>query len=122
MCNYLHPNSKPIPLSGIGYKIVNSLGGPVFNSVLRPYPIGKWIKWNTDANSSMGFCFFLNYEVAVKCHKALKVYGKYYQQSRIVKIEYKQGLGKHAENNIILEKLFCIALCKSFKILPELDK
>lgn len=114
MCNSLDHNSKKIPEEGTGYKIFslkNNKLEPVFNQLLKPFPINKWIKWKK-RNSYEGFCFFLN-------KKDAKKYLDILPPDLILKIIYKKGLGKQKTYSLHLYKKVEIAICKEFKILPN---
>ena len=69
--------------------------------------------WNQDGD---GFTFFLNRKEAVKLKKLIKDYS-WGMNSVIRQIEFKRGICKQDEDNIIDNIIFKTALCKSFKIL-----
>lgn len=124
MCNYLHPNSKPIPENGFGYKVFekkyNGELVPLFN-VHQSYieNPSHWIKWRSEFNDpnkpvGCGFCFFRTSRGAMKLIEAGLRYG--FSKDVIKKIEYRKGLGSHVEHNIGHES-FKISLCKEFRII-----
>lgn len=131
MCNNLHPDSKKIPLSGIGWKIFYPydlypfVDYPSKKTVLialftrSSYELnhGETAIWNSSMEANSGFCFFLSKEEAEKALIALKEYNDvFFKDSVIVKITYEEGLGSHEENSIINGKSFHTAICKKFRL------
>lgn len=115
MCNSLHPDSKPIPKTGYGWKIVNiDPQGNICTAVFHvKYKSGKdgMIKW--DEGDDGGFCFFLLKKEAVRANMA-HTWSSHLEQ-KVVKIRYGNGLGKHNETSFVGSYSFKIALCKEFR-------
>lgn len=131
MCNYLHKKHELIPEEGLGWKVVaykNRRYHPVMTTVYQEfgYEKDKWITFKTHLGGGEGFCFFLSYEEACKY---VGVWSDYFpsETPRIVRIEYKSGLGKHVETGIASTPIthkpieFKIALCKQFKIIQRYE-
>ena len=123
MCNFLHINSRPIPKKGTGWKIFEIVEGehnalkPVFKkspSDTRTYPLGTLISWE-DASGVAGFCFFRS---SSEANRAFKIIAATWSKSKFVllPIHYEEGMGEHAESNMVYPQLFEIALCKKFRI------
>lgn len=129
MCNSLHHDSKPIPESGVGYKIMDKYYGemkPVFGGKSRYWQGDDgWIKWkpnfywdNTADQSNYGFCFFRTKKGAERLlADCRKIDRKNYTQCLVKKIEYRKGLGCHEEGGVITGKFFTTSICKEFRIL-----
>lgn len=125
MCNILHKNFKKIRQEGYRYKIFDIKDTPCFGHKQKYSKIyaDNWIVW--DCEYGDGFCFFTSKKEAIRLLKSLKFcggdceYGKHY----IKRIEYRQGLGKHFENNITNESVqnYVTAICKEFKILELIE-
>lgn len=132
MCNYLHGDSSEIPKTGTGWKIVRTDGTALFKSDRYTPDSDGWINWDDNNvlewnkvpnRGDMGFCFFLDRTAASLVLKYLKRdYPRGYENCVIRKISYKQGLGKHIEDNMISDQLYEIALCKRWKLLPTKSK
>lgn len=132
MCNKLHTNSERISASGKGWKIFrmdNSILYPLTTpSLLSQYSLTeKEIVWRSiegheKEEKDFGFCFFLDEETALEVMKGWqKIFNN--QTYVCLKINYKEGLGKHEENTILCTgESYLIALCKSFSLCNEEDK
>lgn len=135
MCNKLHTNSERISASGTGWKIFrirdNNILYPLTTTpslYARPYsPTKKEIVWRSiegheKEEKDFGFCFFLDEETALEVMKGWQKLVK--EETHVcLKINYKEGLGKHEENTILCNcKSYLIALCKSFSLCNEEDK
>jgi len=135
MCNSLHKDAVKIPAEGVGYKLVKiykkevGLKGKMCSIRRDIFEAKKWYKWKEalyseswcDKNElrkrakTHGFCFFLTKKEALKLKKAWTCLPEY--KTKVVKIQYRKGLGSHYEDNIVSDVLFKIALAKEFRIL-----
>ena len=122
MCNKLHENSVAIPENGYGWKlfIIDKDGNysPLTKSFKEyNYSEEKWINYTHDAKH-YGFCFFLTVPTKYIIDEWKHVYVR--EEVKVVcrKIQYKNGIGKHIENNFI-DKPVEIAICRSFRILED---
>ena len=125
MCNCLHKDSKPIPKVGVGYKLFHtyhdksikkgptSIVGLVLSDVYVKEYKKQNIKW-LGGNIDGGFCFFLTRNDAFK---AATQWGnrRYAGKTKVVKIHYSGGMGKHVDNGFTGLPL-PIALCKQFRL------
>jgi hypothetical protein len=134
MCNYLHENHEKIPEDGEGFKIFNPEDTPVFGSGYygRSYyeSDNDWIVWDSVDSRFIspvnhleyisGFCIFLTREAAEKCLRDLKSGAGYwvFDESYILPIKYKQGLGKHIEHAMVNGE-HEIAIVKQFRIIKD---
>ncbi len=119
MCNNLHSDSKPIPKSGYGWKIIilstgtNQTLSAVDHSIYTKNERGI-IEWSNKTGNG-GFCFFLTKKEALRANKSWD-WTRYCQgKQKIVKIRYFDGMGKHQEIHFITNHTFEIALCKKFR-------
>jgi hypothetical protein len=122
MCNKLHADAVPIKKTGFGWKIVGQSVKGNLSLCLRDVYISDfegWISWAEPPNDPIppppcedikGFCFFPTKREAERC---LRKWGCSY--NKIVRIQYRRGLGRHIERHMILGEKFDIALCKEFK-------
>lgn len=116
MCNNLHSDSKPIPKTGYGWKIVNTTNEGNFHSAVFSvkYKSGRdgTIKWDEENG---GFCFFLLKGEAIRADKSHHWSHSPALKQEVVKIKYYYGMGKHKERGFIGGRSFEIALCKEFR-------
>ena len=124
MCNHLHENSKPIPKSGIGWKlfVLSSNGqlGSIFGirSIYQKVGRSKYITWNfysSYVGVGDGFCFFTTKKEAENLLHDLHK-DRFYGNVILVKIFYQGGMGEHKENSITSRRSYETALCKKFKL------
>lgn len=132
MCNFLHDSSTPIKPTGIGYKIFRPSSDGLDSIMGDPYfkDSDGIIRWNPAKFFSVpsatiaGFCFFTHKGSAIRGYKAWRERAIYGEFTRLYKIRYFDGLGKHREFG------FCralnkpgfghlMAICRGFKILEE---
>lgn len=123
MCNRLHPESTPIPKTGIGYKIFVAFEEEDYEMVslikLQTYQKDQngLITFNAYEFEGEGFCFFLDKQHAESIFNVW-LQGRRFNKDRyfLKEIEYFDGLGKHYEPNFIMGQVAEVALCKSFRI------
>ena len=121
MCNCLHPESKPIPKSGIGWKLFRPNGDMLQfgGGAYKTDPDG-WVRWHWRGEwhdeDNCGFCFFRTKRGAEKWAQ------EWYNHTRrnivtLCKIEYEDGLGSHVEHHFIHPHRVTTALCRKFRVI-----
>lgn len=125
MCNKLHPKYKEIAPEGKAYKLVqwHQTG---WMMLTRPFTYDVdtdgWVRWRPLAEErkpyTLGFCFIPTLREAIKAHKAWEK-GTLNSDTKIVEVDYKQGLGRFDEVLFISGKSVDVILAREFEIIRK---
>ena len=111
----------PIPERGFGYRLVGILfdQSPIMRTPLK-FDSDGWIRWD-DRYKGDGFCLFLTEKEAKRAADAWnrKIYVKLFSRVKLIKVEYRGGLGIRREHRFVGGKHFNIALCKEWRYAKE---
>lgn len=123
MCDY-HKDGKEIPVSGIGYKIFErdfygNLISLVWHDLYYRDKKDNLIRWTYNRwekhNPMIGFCFFLDKEVAII---ALEKWKKFASGAtlEVNEIQYFDGIYEYEETGFVPGIAVPVAICKAFDI------
>lgn len=100
MCNRLHSDSQPIPKEGKAWKVVNQSRELQTMLYTKPYEVSDdgWVRFDHRKHYGDGFCLSPTRKEARRLQKLWK--RETLIDVRVVRVEYRGGIGKHLEDNI----------------------
>lgn len=126
MCNKLHVGYKEIAPEGKAYKLVRQrwLGRWMALTAASTYKENEdgWIKWENwweNNPRTFGFCLIPTLKGAIRTHEVWEGGLICKSSSKIVEVEYRQGLGRFFEDLFIGGHSIDVMLAREFKIIGE---
>lgn len=126
MCNKLHVGYKEIAPEGKAYKLVRQRMGSGWRALTAASVYEKnkdgWIKWKDwleNDQQAFGFCLIPTLKGAIRTHEVWEGGLICKSSSKIVEVEYKQGLGRFFEDLFIGGHSIDIMLAREFRIIEE---
>lgn len=117
MCNYRRDNSREIPKTGRGFKIVSDYGDGKWEAPIKRITFHKHNVWDEDYSyhrMEFGFCFFMTFsDASILLNEMLnEMFNEEDRLFQIVEIEYKGGICIQKESYNWVGYNSC--LCKEF--------
>lgn len=130
MCNKLHAGYKEIAPGGKAYKLVRQqmVGWgwmALTETIVYDMDTDGWIRWKgylkDQEPPTTGFCLIPTLKGAIRVRKAWEK-ATHRSGTKIIEVEYKQGLGRFFEDLFFENQSVDIMLARKFRIIGEVEQ